>query len=67
MHYQAPRDHGCVAAIVLLPSGEKVGGEAARMRGRASSSFSLKSFFGLAAPSSVSLRLPPYPPRGEGS
>src|SRR5690606_3015251 len=69
---QARGVEGVSAQLTLLPLWEKVGAGGARMRGVGAA---LKSHSGRAAPtrtpwrshpSSVRLRLPPYPTRGEG-
>lgn len=56
-----------IGMFSLLPSGEKVGAEGARMRGPVPFARSMTMNWGPAAPSSVSLREPPSPLEGEGS
>lgn len=54
------------AVRFLLPSGEKVSAGGARMKGRVQRARRLAVSLGPASPSSVMLRMPPSPPRGEG-
>lgn len=51
-------------SAILLPSGEKVGRAAPRMRGLSDMGETARVW--LASPSSVRLRRPPSPTRGEG-
>ena len=67
MFYMAPRER--IAGFFLLPLREKVGGGAARMRGTKKHSDSVRQstiFNTQCHPSSVTLRVPPSPARGEG-